>query len=284
MKSNNPTQMTINRPPSKAVIQRLHKKRPSLVIVGDKGNWSSADLGFLANCTFIKELRVVGQFVDGIEPIGQLRGLRELILHTWAKCPVDFSGLQNLVRARIEWSARFSGLDSCKELQCLWLYCASDDTIKQVGHLRNLEDLEIVNSRAKSFAGLFELQFLRRLRLALVPTFQVSDFRNLRKLRRLVDLEIEACQHATDLASIASCRQLRRLALEDCKNITSLKPLCRLRSLRELYIGGSRVQDNNLKPVLEIKSLRSFAAPRLRSFDPPAKIVEEIIEQRNHVN
>lgn len=265
--------------PRPSDVAKAAGRRPRVLVLADLGWWRRPDLGFLDDLRSVEELRVTAHVVKDLSGLERMTWLRELRLHGYCSGRLNVGVFTELRRATIDWNPKFHGLEKCRQLKALCLHRGNDDAVAAVAQLPRLRDLEIVNTNATRFAGVWRATRLRRLRLALVPRLNDRAFRGIRRLTRLQEVEVGSCSHVSDLTPIAGCSDLRRLLLETRGVFASLAPLSRLKRLEELYLSG-RVADGDLSVVVGLPRLRVFSAPNRKDYSPTAASVDEAIRKR----
>jgi hypothetical protein len=212
-----------------------------------KGSWGDG-IEFLADdVPHLQHLILINLLERSVEPLQALRELRTLTLSAYATSRLDFANFPALTAAFIEWRKQYGGLDSCTNLEQLYVNKYRDVDLIALQRLNKLSALTIGDSRTfSSLDGVSGLSELRSLGLRALP--QLSDLTPVKDLAStLEDLDLKQCRRLATLEPIGSLARLRRLILENCGRVPSLRPLADLASLEELFFyGDTYVVDGDL--------------------------------------
>jgi len=161
------------------------------------------------------------------------------------------------------------GISTKQELWGLSAASANQEFIEEIGELENLEYLELGwPMTATDLSPLKHLSQLKYLRID--SPRNIDDFSPLVEIPRLERLVIENAKHLTDLEWVRPlAKQLKVFGIEGSINSTqhidSLSPLADF-ELEALLITSTRLADQSLRPLRNMKSLRLLAtalnAPR----------------------
>jgi hypothetical protein len=149
------------------------------------------DLGFLPRLENLRNLTVlkVRGKVD-LVPVGKCPGLRKINIQAKPKEPVDFSGLQNLVEARIDHSEGLSSILKLGNLERLTLFDFDGTDLKDFAELASVRILQLYGAKTlKSLDGLEKLANLQELNIEDAP--ELADISAFSELGRQVVLRID---------------------------------------------------------------------------------------------
>ncbi|QKG70070.1 leucine-rich repeat domain-containing protein [Erythrobacter mangrovi] len=161
------------------------------------------------------------------------------------------------------------GIKNQTQLRELSALSVSQDFLDEIGHLRELEYLEIPKFfTAKDLGPLLNLQKLRILKIS--SPHRITDLTPILELRSLERLFIENASKMTDLEWLRPLKtQLKVLGVEGSmwtrQEIPSLSPLDGF-GLEALFLTSTRLGDKSLAPLRSMHSLRylgtALNAPR----------------------
>jgi hypothetical protein len=166
--------------------------------------------------------------------------------------------------ARIQAKGRTSaGLRQKRSLRRLWIDAASEEWIREVAELGQLEVLVINGTSSADLAPLSQLMGLRRLIVREAPHLASLQF--VSTLRALEALGFTNAPGIRDLQPVSDLTQLAAFALEVSAAgadagmdvaVETLKPLTALSCLEWLYLVSLKVADESLEPLIGLKSLK----------------------------
>jgi len=208
-----------------------------VVLSSTNGRWGSG-IEFLADVPSLRHLILVNLLERNVEPLQHLTHLQSLTLNAYATSPLDFSYLESLAQAYIEWRPQYRGISSCVNLQDLFLNRYNDQDLRSLTPLTSLQALRLGDSRRiSSLNGIRSLPRLRSLGLLGLP--RLTSLVGLDQLApTLEELDITQCRHLISIDQLAALGRLRRLVLAECGKVPSLRPIAGLRALQELFFFG----------------------------------------------
>lgn len=248
------------------LVRRIERTpRPLLVL--------NRELGFEEkDCRVLREvghhlvgLEVVGSFDDDSD-VAACADLEELNLGTDCRGPVPWESLRSLTHLFTDADRVGAGFAALERLQDLHVHQASDEDAALISGPPGLERLTLTSARLRSVAALSGLaDRLRSLSIRLAS--HLSGFEALARFDSLVELDLEACRHVTDLDFLSGLPRLEVLGVSDCGPVGSLRPVERCRRLRRLHFYGStNVQDGDLSVLGELPALERAYFQRRRHY------------------
>jgi hypothetical protein len=215
----------------------------------------------------LRDLAVRRACLDGLAPLGQLTGLRRLIV---SPClPGDSVGsvgaLTELVRLEVG-GPRVGGwraLRACVALEQALLNGLAMPDLRAYAGWSRLRSLTITRPGLRSLAGVEALGSLEHLRLVMMG---IDDLGPLRGRPGLRSLELVGMRGVHDLSALGSLPGLRRLEVaragieeRDIVHVDSLRPLAGAVGLEELVLDAAVVDDGDLSPLAGLPGLRRVA-------------------------
>ncbi|RBY87873.1 leucine-rich repeat domain-containing protein [Blastococcus sp. TF02A-30] len=239
--------------------------RPLLVL--------NRELGFEEkDCRVLREvghrlvgLEVVGSFDDDSD-VAACADLEELNLGTDCRGAAPWESLRSLTHVFTDADRLSPGIAALERLRDLHVHQVSDEVAALISGLPALERLTLTSARLRSVAALAGLaDRLRSLSIRLAP--HLSGFEALARFDSLVELDLEACRHVTDLDFLSGLPRLEVLGVSDCGAVEGLRPVERCRRLRRLHFYGStNVQDGDLSVLGELPALERAYFQRRRHY------------------
>jgi hypothetical protein len=207
----------------------------------------------------MRKLAVNRWSVKSLVPLERMRGLRRLSADLF-RDPVDAIGLMhNLEYLRLRGPAKgWAKLRDCTRLEEAVLIDVQIANLRRWNTWPRLRKLTLAGRGVKSLAGLESSQTLDQLTLL---NLRMNDLTPLRELPRLTALELRMAD-AVDLESVASLGRLRSFAIdsslrhEEPVRLKSLRPLARAEALEEIVLLESLIEDGDLLPLADLKSLK----------------------------
>lgn len=131
----------------------------------------------------------------------------------------------------------------------------------------------------RSLSGLDYLPHLRTLEvLGAAQLSDIGGMSNRNLVESLTRLNLEGCRLVTTLAKIGKLVNLTYLNVSEGGSIQSLTPLVGLQQLQALYLHSStRIADNNLEPLLALKSLTDLRMQSRKTYRPALADVKSML-------
>ena len=106
--------------------------------------------------------------------------------------------------------------------------------------------------------------------LGIAGARRLTDFDVLRSTGPTMrELDIESCPQLDALEALSTLRDLRYLGISQCGSIRSLEPIVSLSRLETLYAWGTtRIEDNDLSPLLQLPALKEIRMRSRRGYQP----------------
>lgn len=241
------------------------------------------DISFLSELTFLQKLSIVHPSLNETQAINSLHQLRYLALDSFFYSQLDFNNFPKLEKCYLVWTPQIKNIESAKKLKTLLLRGYKKESLEEIGFLKNLEVLSVMNSPIKSLKGLSNLLKLRILRLGLLRNLELLD--GIESLQDLELLEIDKCRKITSLDSISNLVRLEEISVNDCQNIKSLTPIVNLKSLRAFFFwGDTNIVDGNLSHILTLKKLSKISFKPRKHYSHDKESLLSKIERLNHIN
>ncbi|WP_151702489.1 leucine-rich repeat domain-containing protein [Nitrincola alkalilacustris] len=152
-------------------------------------------------------------------------------------------------------------LPTLTQVKILWFHSRVPQHLFEAAcRMPGLESLYIKWSGIKSLQPISQLQQLRHLHLGASPSAEPLEA--LRDLPLLENLEIENIRASSDLGFLEGMTQLKALSIAGDSNsiksikIKTLKPLEGLHNLERLSLTTTTVNNESLKPILQLHKLK----------------------------
>ena len=176
------------------------------------------------------------------------------VLDNLASVPADATGVCAFGRAKA-----LERLQSVVGLQRLWLSGVPQRAWLALKRLPSLRELVIHDFRSASLAVVPDHSGLEVLAVCGSPKLKSLD--GVQRYGRLQRLILFDCCNYRDLSPLRSLSQLRTLCLEGGFSkplgVETLEPLSGLLELRELRLASIRVTDRSLKPLENLRRIKS---------------------------
>ena len=207
----------------------------------------------------MRKLGVNRWFVKSLTPLERMRGLRRLSAEVF-RDPLDaISRMQELEYLRLRGPAKgWAKLRDCTRLEEAHLIQVQIANLRRWNTWSHLRTLTLAGRGVKSLSGLESCQSLDQLALV---NLRMNDLTPLRELPRLTALKLRMAD-TVDLESVASLGELRTFMIDSSRRegeqvrLQSLKPLVHAAALEEIVLFETVIEDSDLLPLAEIKSLK----------------------------
>jgi Leucine-rich repeat (LRR) protein len=218
--------------------------------------WAPTELSFLQGLTFLRGVDLFHWDVKDISVLKKLPHLEAVRLECQFKA-FDFSIFSQVRLLSVRWRPGCESLFACSSLELLFVNGYAEQSLQPLQRLSRLRRLFLKSRKLESLAGIEQLPQLQQLEL--VDCTVLSDIQALSAGQELRRVEFTACRKVGTLEPLRGLPHLERLLLENCGTIASVRPLGHCDRLAELYLIGTTVEDGDLRPLLELKSLRKVA-------------------------
>ena len=171
------------------------------------------DIDGLANATMLKKLHIELDYTRtgrhtrkllSIDVLNNCISLEELVLN---KC------------YSLQFFSSIGSLKNLKKLRIFDAFSRSDNEVKNVNFLREIQNLEEL-----------DISFYHR---------SVKDLKIISHLKNLKKLRICGWYHLESLNGIQQCTQIEKLNLDSCKSLKTIREIVDLEKLNHLQIGGT---------------------------------------------
>lgn len=191
------------------------------------------------------------QFIQSLEPLGQLVDLRELNLSNTTL--TDLSPLRNLTEL-VELNLSNSKIEDISALRYsdkLVKFNINNTAVREISvfeKMTKLQSLEMSNTQVVDFAPLSNLVELKNLNL---KNTQMQSLASLETLTNMIELNASGTM-VDNLSPLSALKNLTILNL-DSTRFTDITALKSLENLQVLYVNYTMI--SNLRPLLELKHL-----------------------------
>jgi len=237
------------------------------ISISPNKGWKEPDLSLLRDHKYLKAVVLVNPDGIDISDVMYLQNLRLLSVGN-ARQPLDLSCFPSLRELALEWHPKvdFRGASSTLEKLHLRCYRPKSKNLVELPPFPLLSELSIVQSPIESLEGLEKFRNLRSLELSYLS--KLKRIGAIAKLNegRLDSLECLNCPRIDDYEKLRHMKNLKVLRLNKCGPILNLNFVKEMSSLRDLRFVGTDVQDGDLTPLLERKTIESLAFTSKRHF------------------
>lgn len=211
------------------------------------------ELDFLATVPGLQGVAIpFGKNFD-LTPLKGLSGLKFLTVAE-NKQPFDYQTFRDLEDLNIQWHPKVTLPAANSKLRELYMrgYCPKDKTLKSLPAFKNVETLEITLGNLESLEGIKNLK-----KLSHASFFYLKQLQSVGALTRtrVKYLLLDVCKKIADVESLVDCHDLEVLRLCDCGKLRSLQFIRRFRKLVEFRFVNTIVEDGDLTPLLQLKSV-----------------------------
>ena len=168
-------------------------------------------------------------------------------------------------------------IEKCVNLKHLYLrkYSPTTKDLTELSELKTLEQLYIIQSPINSIKGVGELKKLRELELSYVPKLEMlTDLENIAD--SLEVLFMQNCKNLKNHEYAKKLQKLKTLVYLSCGEIPTIKFIDQMPNLVDFRFSRTNVVDGNLTPCLRL-DYTAFDNKKHYShkFEEIKKIVEE---------
>jgi len=206
----------------------------------------------------MRKLAVNRWSVKSLIPLQRMKGLRRLSADLF-RDPVDAIGqMHDLEYLRLRGPAKgWAKLRDCTRLEEARLIEVQIANLRRWNSWSQLRTLTLSGRGVKSLVGLETCQNLEELVLL---NLKMNDLTPLRELPQLAALQLRMAD-TVDLESVASLGKLRTFTIDSSLRdepvrLQSLKPLARAAALEEIVLLETLIEDGDLLPLADLKSLK----------------------------
>lgn len=236
----------------------------ALEVKGDKFEMTNFSLSFLSEITNLKYLRISGKFPKKeYKYIELLVELEQLSLADYEGYELDLLKLKKL-------KSYFSMIkhDNHPIFKCSGLkYLGANFSLENLNALYSLEHLKklfIFSKQLKSIDGLERLVKLQVLDIEYATHLKIEKTPILDTLKKI---SFDTCKNIDNLNFITSVPNLQCLSVPNCASIESLIPLKECKKIEFLLIADTKIEDNNLSILKEIKTLQGVFFQDKKTYD-----------------
>lgn len=239
-----------------------------------------AHLEFLESVPGLRALYLQDTVEDwsGVERLGEL----EWLLVPAGKTPLNLEKLPNLTALRGEWSECLKNVADLTRLELLaWRkFKSKTRNLEELGALKRLKSIELVQSNIKTLKGIEGLAFLEELKL-----YRNRDLVDISGVTALADslsvLRIENSKKIENVEVVSRLENLRDLSLSDCGAIRSLEFVTVLNKLRMISLVGTSVLDGRVDMLLDLPELRHAGIDDKRHYSKSYATLNKELRERS---
>lgn len=224
-------------------------------------------------------------WLEDLTPLLVLRGsLRKLTGLAFHRMNIDLAAFPRLEWLGIDWAKGAESVFDCTGLTFLWLSRCPDEDLSRLHRLKDLEQLVIVSRKLRRITGISALHRLWAVSLYYCPKLENTQesLGELRQLPHLTYLDIAACKGITDLETVSTSPTLQKLdVVNDRRTLRSLQPLRHHPALRDACWLGTKIEDGDMTPLLDIPTLERAVYQNYRHYTHTSEELCAILDVRN---
>lgn len=266
-----------------AAAEVLESGRVDGLVLGAPAGYLEPSLEFLRPWP-LRRFMVIDREIRDVQPIHRLGAtLEELHVQTdprtftHPRTHFDLGQFPHLTKLSVDWPQIRDSIARAPELEELEVRRYREEDLRPLKSCPTLKALRMLQyPQVCTLGGVSDLPRLADLRLGLAA--KLADISELAACAQmgLRRLEFESCGRIDRIDQIGELRGLEHLNISECNVIESLSPLRALKRLRVLWMWGTtRVQDNDLSPLLSLSGLRELRIQSRRSYRPSVDDVRE---------
>lgn len=244
-----------------------------------RGLFSGSRVSFLGRLTGLERLTLVDWKLKDPPPIEHLITLQKLELNTpILSRPTDLRNFSDLRELNVSAAETVTGLESCVNLEKLFIARLKFDSLSRLNNLRKLKVAEFSEPTFLQI-GPVDLPALESLVFKAVR--DLEDWKGLEGLPLLKTFWLFKVPKVKALDPFKALQKLEWLLLEDCGRIESLEPISTLPRLRQVnIIGNTRIMDGRVSVLLNAPNLREVSFPSRSSYDATEAQISEALAKR----
>lgn len=256
---------------SRSAERALHRPEVTGLTLNYALGFRERNLDFIGEWP-IRELSILARTIDDLSPVYRLSSsLERLDVQSSPNAAIDLGRLPWLTELGAEWPQIADTIEHAISLVDLFTMAYEPTDLSPLGRNQRLARLRFKHyprltslDGIQLFPGLSELEVYGARRL--------TDFGALARSNaphQIKRLTFQSCPGLTDLDALGSQPQLHSLGIAECGDIASLRPLSGMSMLSTLWAwGGTRIVDEDLSPLLDLKALRSIRMMSRRMYHP----------------
>lgn len=255
-------------------INALNEGRADGFHCGENFGFKGGDLSFLREIGGVKALSIGVAYNLNLGGLEKLSGLEALSIQGGVGVP----SLKNLNLLRVLYFAvkkdRPFPSNELSKLERITVIDYADESFEVLKRYGSLESVEILGSRKLlSLSGVEHLERLNKLNISYCQN--LISIGHLSKIRTLRSLELTNTKKVSGYDAIGVQENLERLIIDKSGPIRNLDFLGSLGRLNHLAILSTKIESNDLSPILEMNSLETVAVDRKREYQPYVDMVRE---------
>lgn len=219
----------------------------------------------------IRRLDVLDRKLTDLTPLARLGPtLQSLSVQVASGAQIDFGALPRLRTLAAWWDAAKESVHSVDALQELTLMDYDERTLAPLATHTSLTSVKLKYAPAlETLDGAEDLASLATLRVQ--GARELADIAGISNLAdTLRDVEFEACREIHSISDVETLCNLRFFGVSDCGEIESLRSVVEMTELESLCMWGTtRILDNDLSPILQLRKLTDLRLRGRRSYRPP---------------
>jgi hypothetical protein len=264
--------LVVTGPWSDEAARRLASGEVDALVLNYARGFCEGSLDLLDEGWPLRRLSILDRSIVDLEPIGRLRGLREICVRAAESATLDLALLPHLQTVNGEWALIGPTLSAVADLEHLSTWRFGERGLYAIrGHFA-LTTLKIKDAPwLESMSGIGGLSKLASLVIVGAP--RLSDISDLAGLSSsLTELTLEECAQIDEIDAVEPLTELRFLSISEAGDIASLAPVASLLRLETFYGWGStRVVDNDLTPLADLPHLKEVRIRPRRGYTPSAR-------------
>lgn len=244
--------------------------RPRELELNYAHGFEGAHLDFLAELagSSVRELTVVAPQLSDVRGIMRLAPQLESLQLRASGAPLDLAAFPRLRTFSGDWREVRESIGAAPSLRHVFLERYDGEDLGPLAALLDLDTIRL--ERPRKLASLDGLP-TRSVRFGVIQAPRLTDVSAVAAAPDLRVLWLTGCRIAGGLTEIGRCAGLQELDISGCGSIPSLTPLGRLRDLRRLVmLGSTRVEDGDLRPLLDLPALAWVSMEPRRHYHPSA--------------
>jgi hypothetical protein len=260
-------------PEATIAVQRPDVTR---VALNYASGYEEPDLSFIEAWP-IKRLHVLDRTISDLTPLARLgQTLDDLYVEAAPDARIDLAALPHLRTVEAAWDAIRDTLYGPDYLTGLVTFGYEEPDLEPLAAQPSLQTIRLETAdRLETLAGIERLPTVTSLRV--LGARQLHDIDPVEAAREtLRELELQSCPSINDIAPIATLTELRLLGINNCGRIRSIEGVENLAKL-EILLGweSTRIEDNDLSPLLRLPRLREIRIRDRRDYRPRLAAIKD---------